>query len=83
MTPYKGIVRIACKSKGCHRDLREPDAGCLNCLHGRVEILELDGKVKETLNRPRTAVRVEKAPGKRRKAGGRRLEAEDKRVKAN
>lgn len=51
MKPYKGIVRISCNRK-CDKKLPAPEAGCLNCVHGMVEILDLGGNVLEELDRP-------------------------------
>lgn len=47
MTPYKGIIRISCnkKASGCDKKLLRPEASCINCNRGKVEILDLEGKV--------------------------------------
>ena len=63
MTPYKGIIRIACTRKsGCLRNLqKDVQPGCMDCPEARTEILDLDGKVLFTYRSP------EERTGKRKK----------------
>lgn len=65
MKPYKGIIRISCQAGACKQRFGEPEAGCINCADGLVEILDFEDKViaaQEAAGR--------KAQGPRSKAKG-------------
>lgn len=44
-TPYKGIVRIACRKKEeCREVAGDVMSECINCADAVIEILDLEGK---------------------------------------
>ena len=65
MTPYKGIIRIACgrKKGGCLRNLREDvKPGCMDCPEAITQVLDLEDAVIYEYRSPeaRTGSRVKK-----------------------
>lgn len=66
MTPYKGIIRIRCETKGaCALKLIDNvQADCMACPDAVTEVLDLEGKV---LHESRALAAIKKKPAKAKK----------------